>query len=44
MFWQTASPTSLPDAAEVNPERFRAKWLPVRMKKTRQTKEIETRF
>src|ERR1700720_4711352 len=27
-----------------NPERFRAKWIPVRVKKTRQNKRLEHRF
>jgi hypothetical protein len=26
------------------PERFRAKWIPVRVKKTRQNKNLELRF
>jgi hypothetical protein len=27
-----------------NPERFRAKWIPVRVEKTRQNKRLEDRF
>jgi hypothetical protein len=34
-----------PAAALLNtPERFRAKWIPVRVKKTRQNKNLEPRF
>jgi hypothetical protein len=32
------------DAAKAPLERFRAKWTPVRVKKTRQTKNLERRF
>jgi hypothetical protein len=34
-----------PDAAQLPvPERFRAKWTPVRVKKARQNKKLELRF
>jgi hypothetical protein len=32
------------DVALEPPERFRAKWIPVRMKKTRQNKKLEPPF
>src|ERR1700738_1265640 len=32
------------DEHEISPERFRAKWTPVRVKKTRQIKKLEPRF
>jgi hypothetical protein len=31
-------------SSEVFAERFRAKWIPVRVKKTRQNKRLEPRF
>jgi len=39
-----ASNEAVPGVAQFQLERFRAKWIPVRVKKTRQYKQLELRL